>query len=104
MIKNKIDGVIATNSTISRDSLGDIARGNESGGMSGKPLFKLSNSIIHELYERLQGEIPIIGLGGISSGEDALEKIKAGAELIQMYSGLIYHGRKLILDACRTVG
>jgi dihydroorotate dehydrogenase len=104
MIKNKIDGVIATNSTISRDSLGDIARGNESGGMSGKPLFKLSNSIIHELYERLQGEIPIIGLGGISSGEDALEKIKAGAELIQMYSGLIYHGRKLILDACRSIG
>ena len=104
MIKNKIDGVIATNTTISRDSLGDIARGNESGGMSGKPLFKLSNSIIHELYERLQGEIPIIGVGGISSGEDALEKIKAGAELIQMYSGLIYHGRKLILDACRSIG
>ena len=104
MIKHKIDGVIATNTTISRDSLGDIPHRNESGGMSGKPLLRLSNSIIHELYERLQGEIPIIGVGGISSGEDALEKIKAGAELIQMYSGLIYQGRKLILDDCRSIG
>ena len=102
--KQKIDGVIATNTTISRDALGDVTHGTESGGMSGKPLFRLSNSIIHELHERLQGEIPIIGVGGISSGEDALEKIKAGAELIQMYSGLIYQGRKLILDACRSIG
>ena len=104
IIKNRIDGVIATNTTVNRDSVSDLSNGNESGGMSGKPLFNMSNSIIRELYLRLQGEVPIIGVGGISSGEDAAEKINAGAELVQMYSGLIYQGRKLILDACHSIG
>jgi dihydroorotate dehydrogenase len=104
IIKNRIDGVIATNTTISRESVSDLFNGKEVGGMSGKPLFKLSNSIIRELYERLQGEVPIIGVGGIFSGEDALEKINAGAELVQIYSGLVYQGRKLVLDACQSIG
>jgi dihydroorotate dehydrogenase len=104
IIKNRIDGVIATNTTINRDSVSDLDNGKEAGGMSGKPLCDMSNSIIRELYSRLQGEVPIIGVGGISSGEDAAEKINAGAELVQMYSGLIYQGRKLILDACHSIG
>ncbi|CAM8449873.1 PyrD Dihydroorotate dehydrogenase [Candidatus Methylopumilus universalis] len=104
IIKNRIDGVIATNTTVNRDSVSDLDNGKEAGGMSGKPLFNMSNSIIRELYLRLQGEVPIIGVGGISSGEDAAEKINAGAELVQMYSGLIYQGRKLILDACHSIG
>ncbi len=104
IIKNRIDGVIATNTTINRDSVSDLSNGKEAGGMSGKPLFNMSNSIIRELYLRLQGEVPIIGVGGISSGEDAAEKINAGAELVQIYSGLIYQGRKLILDACHSIG
>jgi len=104
IIKNRIDGVIATNTTISRESVSDLFNGKEVGGMSGKPLFKLSNLIIRELYERLQGEVPIIGVGGIFSGEDALEKINAGAELVQIYSGLVYQGRKLVLDACQSIG
>ena len=104
IIKNRIDGVIATNTTVNRDSVSDLSNGKEAGGMSGKPLFNMSNSIIRELYLRLQGEVPIIGVGGISSGEDAAEKINAGAELVQMYSGLIYQGRKLILDACHSIG
>ena len=104
IIKNRIDGVIATNTTVNRDSVSDLSNGKEPGGMSGKPLFNMSNSIIRELYLRLQGEVPIIGVGGISSGEDAAEKINAGAELVQMYSGLIYQGRKLILDACHSIG
>lgn len=104
IIKNKIDGVIATNTTVNRDSVSNLLNGKESGGLSGKPLFNMSNSIIRELYSRLQGEVPIIGVGGISSGEDAAEKINAGAELVQMYSGLIYQGRKLILDACYSIG
>ncbi len=104
IIKNRIDGVIATNTTVKRDSVSDLSNGKEAGGMSGKPLFNMSNSIIRELYLRLQGEVPIIGVGGISSGEDAAEKINAGAELVQMYSGLIYQGRKLILDACHSIG
>jgi dihydroorotate dehydrogenase len=82
----------------------DLFNGKEAGGMSGKPLFKLSNSIIRELHARLQGEVPIIGVGGIFSGEDALEKINAGAELVQIYSGLVYQGRKLVLDACQSIG
>jgi dihydroorotate dehydrogenase len=104
IIKNRIDAVIATNTTITRESVSDLINGKEVGGMSGKPLFKLSNSIIRELHARLQGEIPIIGVGGIFSGEDALEKINAGAELVQIYSGLVYQGRKLILDACQSIG
>jgi dihydroorotate dehydrogenase len=104
IIKNRIDAVIATNTTITRESVCDLINGKEVGGMSGKPLFKLSNSIIRELHARLQGEIPIIGVGGIFSGEDALEKINAGAELVQIYSGLVYQGRKLILDACQSIG
>lgn len=104
IIKNKIDGVIATNTTISRELVSDLFNGKEAGGMSGKPLFKLSNSIIRELHARLQGEVPIIGVGGIFSGKDALEKINAGAELVQIYSGLVYQGRKLVLDACQSIG
>ena len=104
IIKYRIDGVIATNTTISRELVNDLFNGKEAGGMSGKPLFKLSNSIIRELHARLQGEIPIIGVGGIFSGEDALEKINAGAELVQIYSGLVYQGRKLVLDACQSIG
>ena len=104
IIKNRIDGVIATNTTISRELVSDLFNGKEAGGMSGKPLFKLSNSIIRELHARLQGEVPIIGVGGIFSGEDALEKINAGAELVQIYSGPVYQGRKLVLDACQSIG
>lgn len=104
IIKYRIDGVIATNTTISRELVNDLFNGKEAGGMSGKPLFKLSNSIIRELHARLQGEVPIIGVGGIFSGEDALEKINAGAELVQIYSGLVYQGRKLVLDACQSIG
>lgn len=104
IIKNRIDGVIATNTTISRELVSDLFNGKEAGGMSGKPLFKLSNSIIRELHARLQDEVPIIGVGGIFSGEDALEKINAGAELVQIYSGLVYQGRKLVLDACQSIG
>jgi dihydroorotate dehydrogenase len=104
IIKNRVDGVIATNTTISRELVSDLFNGKEAGGMSGKPLFKLSNSIIRELHARLQGEVPIIGVGGIFSGEDALEKINAGAELVQIYSGLVYQGRKLVLDACQSIG
>ncbi len=104
IIKNKIDGVIATNTTVTRESVGNFTNGNEIGGMSGRPLYKLSNLIIRKLYARLQGEVPIIGVGGVFSGEDALEKINAGAELIQIYSGFVYQGRKLVLEACRSIG
>ncbi|MGV6989044.1 quinone-dependent dihydroorotate dehydrogenase [Testudinibacter sp. P80/BLE/0925] len=94
--RHKIDGVIATNTTISRDSVSGIANAEQQGGLSGKPLQKLSTRIINRLHQELKGEIPIIGSGGIDSVASAQEKIAAGAELLQLYSGLIYHGPHLI--------
>lgn len=94
--RHNMDGVIATNTTISRDSVSGIANAEQQGGLSGKPLQQLSTQIIHRLHQELKGEIPIIGSGGIDSVASAQEKIAAGAELLQLYSGLIYHGPHLI--------
>jgi len=91
----KIDGVIATNTTISREGLKSPDK-NESGGLSGKPLTDRSTEVIRFLAEKSNKSFPIIGVGGIHSAEDALEKIKAGADLIQIYTGFIYEGPKLI--------
>jgi len=95
--KNRVDGMIVTNTTISRPpSLRerDIAR--EAGGLSGKPLFKLSTRILAETFVRAEGAFPLIGVGGIDSGPAAIAKIKAGATLVQLYSGLVYRGIGLL--------
>lgn len=94
--RNKIDAVIATNTTISRENMQNIPYANESGGLSGKPLQQKSTAIIARLYQELKGQIPIIGSGGVDSVSAAQEKQQAGAELIQLYSGMIYHGPQLI--------
>ncbi len=95
----KIDGLILTNTTLARpDYLGEYYR-KEQGGLSGKPLARKSTQIIHNFYALTKGKIPIIGLGGISSGEDAYKKIRAGASLVQIYTGLIYQGPELIDEA-----
>ncbi|SMB81281.1 dihydroorotate oxidase A [Pasteurella testudinis DSM 23072] len=94
--RHKMDGVIATNTTISRDSVQGMTNAEQQGGLSGKPLQQLSTQIIRRLHSELKGEIPIIGSGGIDSVASAQEKIAAGAELLQLYSGLIYHGPKLV--------
>lgn len=94
--RNKIDAVIATNTTISRENVQNIPYANESGGLSGKPLQQKSTAIIARLYQELKGQIPIIGSGGVDSVSAAQEKQQAGAELIQLYSGMIYHGPQLI--------
>ncbi|MEF3078743.1 quinone-dependent dihydroorotate dehydrogenase [Winogradskyella poriferorum] len=91
----KIDGVIATNTTISREGLQSKNK-SEIGGMSGKPLKSRSTEVIKYLYEKSNKAFPIIGVGGIHSAEDALEKIEAGADLVQLYTGFIYEGPKLI--------
>ncbi len=93
----KIDGVIATNTTISRDGLTSVNK-EETGGLSGKPLTKRSTEVIRFLSERSDKAFPIIGVGGIHSAEDALEKIEAGASLVQLYTGFIYEGPQLIKD------
>ncbi|AVI68118.1 quinone-dependent dihydroorotate dehydrogenase [Shewanella sp. WE21] len=98
LIKNKFDGAIATNTTLTRDGVSGLANANESGGLSGKPLTELSTKVIKQLAICLKGQIPIIGVGGINSAEDALAKFDAGATMVQIYSGFIYQGPKLIKE------
>lgn len=104
--QQKIDGIVATNTTIGRSGLtltpekinkiGD-------GGLSGKPLTSRSTEIIRYISERTGGKIPIIGVGGIMTAEDALEKLKAGASLVQLYTGFIYEGPSLIRKINRAI-
>ena len=95
----RVDGMIVANTTVARpSSLRDQARAKEQGGLSGRPLFRLSTRMVAETYVRAEGAFPLIGVGGIDSGGAALTKIRAGASLIQLYSSLIYKGLKLIED------
>jgi len=97
--KNAVDGMIVGNTTISRPtSLRDRVTAKEQGGLSGKPLFKLSTRMLAETFVRAEGAFPLIGVGGIDSGPAAIAKIKAGANLIQVYSGLVYRGIGLLTE------
>ncbi len=98
LLRHKIDGVIATNTTITRDAVQGLPHAEETGGLSGKPVFELSNRVIRALKAELGNELPIIGVGGIFSGADAVAKMQAGAALVQVYSGLIYQGPALVKD------
>ena len=93
--RNELDGVIATNTTVSRDAVQDDPQAQEAGGLSGKPVFEASNTVIRLLRSHLP-KLPIIGVGGIDSGEAARAKIAAGADVVQLYSGLIYQGPGLV--------
>lgn len=96
VISNNIDGIIATNTTINKEIVKGLKNSNEIGGLSGRPIQFKSTEIIRLFSQELKGKIPIIGVGGINSLISAREKIAAGASLLQIYSGLIYHGPKLI--------
>jgi dihydroorotate dehydrogenase len=98
LIRHKIDGVIATNTTLSRSAVDGMRHGAEAGGLSGAPVFELSNTVIRLLKAELGNTLPIIGVGGIMRGADAKVKIDAGAQLVQLYSGLIYAGPALVRD------
>ena len=104
LVAHKIDAVIATNTTLARDMVQGMQNANETGGLSGAPVREKSILVIQQLSKRLQGALPIIGVGGILSGADAVEKIAAGASLVQVYSGLIYKGPKLVHDICKSLG
>ncbi|MBC7757171.1 MAG: quinone-dependent dihydroorotate dehydrogenase [Bdellovibrio sp.] len=104
LMKHQIDGVIATNTTLAREPVKGMKNGAETGGLSGAPVKNLSTLVIQQLSKQLQGALPIIGVGGILSGADAVEKIAAGASLVQIYSGLIYKGPTLVHDICKTLG
>lgn len=98
-----ISGIIATNTTLSRDGLHAHPRQQEAGGLSGKPLGQRSTEVIQYIHERADGAFPIIGVGGINSAADALSKLQAGASLVQLYTGLIYHGPGLIKSICKRL-
>lgn len=102
--KHAFDGVIATNTTLDREPVKGLPHAEETGGLSGAPVRQKSTLVIQQLSKQLAGELPIIGVGGILSGEDAAEKIAAGASLVQLYSGLIYKGPSLIHEVCRKLG
>ena len=98
-----IDGVIATNTTVARDAVVGSRHAHESGGLSGAPLLQASTNVLHGLRERLDAAIPLIGVGGILCGDDALRKRDAGAALLQLYTGLIYRGPALIGECGRAL-
>lgn len=102
-LENNFDGIIATNTTISRDAVRDHPLAKEPGGLSGKPLFSPSTEVLRELVKAVKGNLPIIGVGGILSGTDAKVKMNAGASLVQIYTGFIYRGPDLIRDAVRAI-
>lgn len=106
LLRHHIDGVIATNTTITRDAVQGLTHANETGGLSGAPVRDLSTRVVRALHQVLQGEIPIIGVGGILSGRDASEKMAVGASLVQLYTGLIYRGPELVgecASACASI-
>ncbi|WP_020655037.1 quinone-dependent dihydroorotate dehydrogenase [Massilia niastensis] len=103
LLRHKIDGVIATNTTLSRDSVRGLSHAEETGGLSGAPVFELSNIVIRALKTELGDEVPIIGVGGIMRGQDARAKIAAGAKLVQLYSGLIYAGPALVKECAKAL-
>lgn len=103
-LKSKeLDGVIAGNTTLDRDGVKSSLFASEAGGLSGAPLTSKSTHVIKQLKSVLGDSLPIIGVGGIMNGEQAVEKIEAGASLVQLYTGFIYHGPKLIRDCVEAI-
>jgi dihydroorotate dehydrogenase len=104
VLETNLAGIIATNTTLSREGLKSSADlSNEMGGLSGRPLRERSTEVIAYLHDKSKGKIPIVGVGGIHSAEDAIEKLKAGACLIQLYSGFIYEGPGLIKEINQAI-
>jgi dihydroorotate dehydrogenase len=103
LLAHRLDAVIATNTTTARDAVAGLPHAHEAGGLSGAPLSKKSTATIAQLNAELGGRIPIIGVGGILSGQDAADKIRAGAALVQLYTGLIYRGPRLVGECIRAI-
>ena len=101
--RHGMDGVVATNTTISREAVKGLPHAEETGGLSGSPVLEASNRVIGQLRSALGKAFPIIGVGGILSAQDAASKIRAGADVVQIYTGLIYRGPDLVSDAARAL-
>lgn len=103
IVNEKMDAIIATNTTLNKSTVEHLKHGDEAGGLSGKPVRDASTQVIRSLSDVLQGALPIIGVGGIFSGDDALEKLDAGASLLQIYTGFIYRGPRLISEINKAI-
>ncbi|MAR00057.1 MAG: dihydroorotate dehydrogenase (quinone) [Oceanospirillaceae bacterium] len=103
LVECGIDGVIATNTTLSRDGVLGSTFAGEAGGLSGAPVRELSTHTVKTLSQALNGRLPVIGVGGILNGDDALEKMTAGAALVQVYSGFIYRGPALVAESVKAI-
>mgnify|MGYP003582449160 FL=1 len=100
---HQFDAVIATNTTLDKSTTEHLKHGNETGGLSGAPVRDKSTAVVRALKNLLQDEVPIIGVGGILNGQDAQEKINAGAQLVQVYSGLVYRGPELVKECVQAI-
>ena len=103
LLSHGLDAVIATNTTTARDKIAGLPHADEAGGLSGAPLTEKSTDVIVQLRAELGSRVPIIGVGGIVCGQDAADKIKAGAALVQLYTGLIYRGPRLVGECIRAI-
>jgi dihydroorotate dehydrogenase len=103
LVRQGMDGVVATNTTLSRDAVKGLEHAEEAGGLSGAPVREASNRVIAQLRSALGPKYPIIGVGGIMSAADAVEKIRAGADVVQMYTGLIYKGPQLVKESALAI-
>mgnify|MGYP003617294903 FL=1 len=103
LVRFDIDGLITTNTTLSRNGVEDYKTSQEAGGLSGRPLSHRSTQVLEQFAERLPSSVALIGVGGIDNGQRAVKKIEAGADLIQLYSGLIYEGPELIQTCVEAI-
>ena len=101
--RHEMDGVVATNTTLARNAVTGMRHADEAGGLSGSPVLAASNRVISQLRAALGKSFPIIGVGGVMSGADAVSKIKAGADVVQIYTGLIYKGPELVKEAANAI-
>jgi len=101
--RHEIEAAIATNTTLARDGVSELPHAAEAGGLSGAPLAARSTAVVRELASALAGALPVIGVGGITSAADAREKIAAGAQLVQLYTGLIYRGPELVRECIEAL-
>lgn len=103
LMAHGIDGVIATNTTIARKRVEGLQHAQETGGLSGAPLRERSTEVVRLIADHVKGELPIIASGGVMTGKDAVEKMEAGAQLVQLFTGFIYNGPKLVADSVEAV-
>jgi dihydroorotate dehydrogenase len=103
LVRQKIDAVIATNTTLARDAVKGRSHADEAGGLSGRPLREQATAVVARIVKALDGALPVIGVGGVMSGTDAKEKIDAGATLVQLYTGLIYRGPALVAECAEAL-